>query len=647
MAFACAIVDTDFRWRRLKQLFALFAVLILALLTGCASRTMPPLQVQRAIEAKRPNVACLDACQPIPSAFSSAVEQGRPKSDRSRPKHFLLSLERGDDALIARIHLIRSAKRTLDMQTFIFSRDDSGLFVLDELIKAARRGVKVRVLSDQLFSIDDLTTLARLTVAHPNFEVKYYNPTFGQANTSELEFLTSMVCCFWRLNRRMHNKLMIADGAVAITGGRNVDNRYFDLDPQFVYRDRDVLVIGRVLGQVVASFDAYWQHPLAVDLRRLKDVGVRVLTLPLKSSRLTLPEDLARSSQLKSIRNRALDPDWTRERFLKPMVRADRVEYWSDRPGKASSEDRLASAQISQQIHNTLSGTQRSLTLQTPYLVLSRKARRLLRNLKTERPDVRILVSTNSLASTDAFYVYALSHKHKKTYVRELGFEIFETKPFPASSRELIGFYDELSQVKRLPSEELEANTQPKVRRWYRQPGSAIRVMDTEGGLGRPLPLRAPERLRVGLHAKSFVLDSQITLIGSHNFDPRSDDLNTESGLIIWDGPFARAIEAQIFRDAAPENAWAIAPKQRVPGLAEVNMAFSRLFYAIPFFDIWPFRYSTSYALREGFAPVSRFDPQFFVRYEPVGDFPEVDLPLKQINTLVISAFFGWIAPIL
>jgi cardiolipin synthase C len=621
---------------------ALTIVGAFALLGGCASRALDPGLIDRTIASKQADPICLDACEPIESGFAAAVAQATPKIAGSRPKHFLLNLERGDDALVARVHLIRAARRSIDIQTFIWSRDDAGLYMLDELMKAAARGVRVRVLTDQLFSLDNLNTLSRLALAPPEFQFKLYNPTFGEANTSELEFLTGIVCCFWRFNQRMHNKLMVVDGEVAITGGRNIDNRYFDLDPNFVYRDRDVLVIGRVLNQVQASFDDYWRHPLAVDARRLKDVAVRLLTIPKDAARWRIPAAPLRARELALITARALDPAYVKTHFVAPMVRADRVEFWSDEPGKQSADQRNASAQISARIIDTLRGAQSRVTIQTPYLVLSRQARRLTRELKRERPDVRIVVSTNSLASTDAFYVYALSHKHKKTYVRELGFEIFETKPHPASGPELVGFFAELEQA----NARAVGPPRPAPRRWIRQRGSVIRVLD-EGSVGRTLPTRTPERLRIGLHAKSFVLDERITLIGSHNFDPRSDDLNTEVGLIIWDAPFARLIEREIFRDTRPENAWTIAPKPKYPLVSDVNLAVSRVFYAIPFFDIWPFRYSTSYALKEGFAPVSRFDPKFPEHYESVGDFPEVDLPLKQINTLVVTAFFGWIAPIL
>ena len=623
-----------------RTLGLMLGVLMLA---GCASRPMPALQIERAIEQKRPQVVCLDACEAIQSAFAPALAQATPKGANKRPKHFVLNLERGDEALIVRIHLIRAARRSIDIQTFIFSQDDAGLMMLDELIKAAARGVRVRVLTDQLFSLDNLNTLSRLALAHPNFEMKLYNPTFGEANTSELEFLSSIVCCFWRFNQRMHNKVMITDGAVAITGGRNVDNRYFDLDPQFVYRDRDVLVIGRVLSAVQKSFDEFWVDRSAVTLKALADVGVRLLTIPKQSAAFRLPP-LAREAELAKVRARALDPQFMRTRFVLPMARADRVEFWSDPPGKANAIDKASAALISARIHDTLRGAEHTIIIQTPYLVLSRKARKLMRNLRRSDPDLKILVSTNSLASTDAFYVYALSHKHKKTYVRDLGFEIFESKPYPSNAREVIGFYDELAVAN---SHALHLENTASKRRWYRQPGSIMRALDTEGGAARTMPVREPQRLRIGLHSKSFVVDSKVTLIGSHNFDPRSDDLNTEAGLIIWDAPFARAIEAEIGRDIAPANAWTIAPKPRVPMVSEINLAVSRLFYKIPFFDVWPFRYSTSYALRDGFEPVSRFDPRFAQHYEVAGDFPEVDLPLKQINTLVISAFFGWIAPIL
>src|SRR5690606_24186337 len=160
-----------------------------------------------------------------------------------------------------RIHLIRAARESIDIQSFIWAEDDSGWLVLDELIAPARRGVRVRILVDQLFALDDIKWLARLARAHANLEVRLFNPTFDDAVTLPLEFAAGGLCCFTRFNQRMHNKLFLVEGEFGIGGGRNYEDRYFDWDPAFDYRDREVLVIGARAGrEMLASFDEFWNY---------------------------------------------------------------------------------------------------------------------------------------------------------------------------------------------------------------------------------------------------------------------------------------------------------------------------------------------------------------------------------------------------
>ena len=142
-------------------------------------------------------------------------------------------------------------------------------------------------------------------------------------------------------------------------------------------------------------------------------------------------------------------------------------------------------------------------------------------------------------------------------------------------------------------------------------------------------------------------IDRRIAMIGSHNFDPRSDDLNTENGLIVWDPAFARALEADIALDLTPGNAWVIAPRALVPGVTEVNSAIATVSEELPFFDLWPFRYATSWQLKPGQEPVGPYDPAFGARYEPVGDFPEVAVSMKHLYTRILIAFGLGLAPIL
>jgi len=136
-------------------------------------------------------------------------------------------------------------------------------------------------------------------------------------------------------------------------------------------------------------------------------------------------------------------------------------------------------------------------------------------------------------------------------------------------------------------------------------------------------------------------------MIGSHNFDPRSDHYNTEAGVIVYDHRVAERLRARILRDAAPDRAWVIAPRQPVPVLSDISQAIGDVSAQLPLFDFWPFRYATSYDLQAGCAPMRPSDPGFFSCYRPVGDFPDVDVSPKILYTRLLTAFGGGIQGIL
>ena len=588
----------------MRSAFALVAA-SLGLLAGCA---VDPLHARRAAAtaaaAQDHVVTCAhaDACA-IASPYAQLVERAR-----ADHVHYVNLLDRGEDALLLRIHLIRAARSSIDIQTFIFAEDDAGYLVLDELVAAARRGVKVRVLVDQLFSLGNTQLLAALARAHVNFELRVYNPTFHKASTQPLEFAAGVLCCFARFNQRMHNKLLLVDGVIGIAGGRNYENRYFDWDDEFDYRDRDVLVAGPAGAAMRASFEQFWAHPRSVPLSRLRDVSARILSDGLDAP-VYAQHTYTNAARVTALSAHANDSAYIRAHFADAAVRVANVEYFSDTPDKADS-DSAQSNQLSRHIVDLLGRARDEIDFQTPYLVLSRPARNLFRDLHHAHPRLRVLVSTNSLAATDAFYVYALSYKYKKRYLK-LDFEIHEFKPFPAEAADLIAGYAALGD-----SDEAALR--------YRKYG---RTPLTRGGV------------RLGLHAKSIVIDGTVTLVGSHNFDPRSDNYNTESGFIIHDPTFAQLVRASILRDAAPDNAWTIARREHGTWISRVNERIGDWSAKLPVFDLWPFRYASSFELDAGCSPLPPDDPRFYSCYRDVGDFPEVNLSPKTIYTRIITAF--------
>ncbi len=600
----------------------LLGLLAAASSAGCGLNRELARQADLAVAAEQPReIDCdrADRCA-IESPYRELVERARADSRPEAPVHYVNVLEVGEDSLLLRVHLIRAARRSIDLQTFIWAQDDAGWLVLDELVAAARRGVKVRVLADQLFSLDNIDWLARIARAHANLEFRLYNPTFDEAVTQPLEFAAGLVCCFSRFNQRMHNKLLLVDGEIGIAGGRNVENRYFDWDTEFDYRDRDVLVLGPPAGaEMQASFEQFWRHPRSTPLTRLNDVNRRLVSDDGEVRGLPLPEsvDLAR---IESLRSRATDAGYVRAHFAAEALRTGRVDYFSDSPDKAQRPDDPAQAELTQRIVDLLRAAREQVVFETPYLVLSPRARQVFRELYRRKPRVPVVVSTNSLAATDAFYVYALSYKYKKRYLKRYGFQIHEFKPFPADAADFVRGYAALGG----------GENEGRYQRYGRAP------LKREG-------------VRLGLHAKSIVIDDRVSLIGSHNFDPRSDDLNTESGFIIHDRVVAGRVRAAIQRNAEPQNAWTIAQRPpRGPKLIrKLNNIVATASTALPLFDVWPFRYATSYELKPGCRPLPPQDPGFQDCYLDVGDFPEVDLPLKTIYTRIVTAFGAGLVGIL
>jgi phosphatidylserine/phosphatidylglycerophosphate/cardiolipin synthase-like enzyme len=589
------------------------------LLAGCSLSRERVRRADVVIEQLRDRTLSCDQADHC-AADSPYHELYRESVQAGGAHHFVTLLDHGADSLALRLHLVRSARRSIEVQTFIFAPDDSGYLFLDELIRAARRGVRVRVIADQLFSLGDYTLLARLARAHANFELRLYNPAFDDAATQPLEFAASILCCFFQFNQRMHNKLLLVDGETGLAGGRNYEDRYFDWDPAFDYRDRDVAVTGVNAGrQMQASFEQFWSHKRTRTMTQLKDVNRRVMQIDRDPAPPWDTPVWQRPDRVAAIQRQADDGNWITGRFVSHGFRVAQVDYFSDSPNKPLEPENPADKALTRHIVDLLEHARHEIVLQTPYLVISRPARRVFRGLRERVPDLRVIVSTNSLAATDAFYVYALSHKYKKRYIKHLGFEIHEFKPFPGDAARMIPGYETLA-------------------------GSAD---DPPQSDTTPVPVDKATGPRIGLHAKSIVIDGRISLIGSHNFDPRSDNYNTESGFIIHDTTFAQALRASVLRDTEPQNAWVIAKRPRPLLVERVNNAITDFSTALPLFDFWPFRYATSFELKPGCAPLRTNDPGFYDCYEAVGDFPGVDLPLKHIYTRIVTAFGAGLVGIL
>lgn len=650
------------------------AGLLVLWLAGCAS--LPPQErraaAAQAVAARSTQVDCTraDACA-MPSPLLQMARETLAASTPAAPRHRALILDRAPDALLARIHLIRSAQRSIELQTYIFDEDDAAQLVLDELQAAAFRGVKVRILVDQLAALRKVETLAALSSLHANLELRLYNPVLDRARFSLPMYAVASVCCWKQLNRRMHNKLLVVDGLVGIVGGRNYQDDYYDWGSDFNFRDRDLLLAGPVVRDMVANFDAFWNARRSVPAEQLGDVARY-----LRANGPPPPPHHAfhNPARVRALLAEVADDAVLRARFVDPALPVTGVQFIADLPRKhrlepAPASDVAAPVGVTGDgLRELIADADHEILLQTPYLVLSASAQDLFRGLRDRPAPPRVLVSTNSLASTDAFLAYAISYKYKRRYLRDFGFEIHEFKPFPADAPLELGATgaalpepEEGTPVapasvpsRTLGSGPLSLRERRLAERGLRRTpvSEAARPSPFASSGGLPVRLKRAG-LRTGMHAKSMVVDGRIGVVGTHNFDPRGDDLNTESAVVIRDPAFAAALAASIRRDMAPANAWTIGRRDDAPIFSGIEYNLAKLSERMPVFDLWPYKYATSYDYAPGpdcpptATPPSPFASDFRACNRPVGDFPEVDLGLKWLGVRIFTAFGSGLSPIL
>lgn len=561
---------------------------------------------------------------------SPLLEHGRALLETEPDNNYLSLLENGYDALVARIHLIRAAQHHIAIQTIIWANDETGRLFMYELIQAAKRGVRVQFLIDHLASEQHIEIANFLAYIHPNFEIKLFNPVPGlfsqpKAKPLFLEKLSALLFSFHRFNHRMHNKTFIVDSLVGITGGRNYQNAYFDQAPGMNYKDRDALCFGPVVREMQASFEQYWDSMHSVSLAELQDV--KAYQKQHTATKLSGREQFVLNGLFEKIDDQVNNPEQITQRFVNTLNQVSEVRFIADEPVKRErlliwySSDSI----ITQELARLVSDANRSVYIQSPYLVLTSPAITLFRRLLKHNPEIDVRISTNSLAATDSWHVYALSYKQKQTYLQDLKFRIYEFKPLPA---DLVTF---------LPNYELLQKRPVKARSPVIENGEQVPAPDV---VAKPY---------LCLHAKSMVIDDEIAFVGSYNLDPRSENINTEAGLIVRDRHFARQLRAQIETDMAPRNAWVIAPKKLPLGLNQPNALLVRLSGLIPLVDLWPFRYSSSFELIEGKPAVDVNHPDFYENFRDVGSFPQVNVENggKEIGARGTKAFLGFVKPLL
>ncbi len=478
--------------------------LLLALLCACA-----PTVAHRV--AALPPVAEVPDCDRPAEARTFGADEATPIATL---RHLLSPgdartgatvMEQGADALLTRAWLTESAARTIDLQYFIFAADNVGLVATDTLLRAAERGVRVRLLVDDTLAHGDAELLASLDV-HPNLEVRVYNPGLN-VGRSGVDAAAALVTDFRGVNQRMHNKVLLVDGEAAITGGRNVANAYFDFDRDFNFRDRDVLLLGGAVAQVQDSFDAFWAHPLATPIatamRRAPDLAPEAVWTGLHRHGCD-PKNVLPVFRTAIPR----EPDRLAARATTGALQwLDDVRYVSDAPGKNAEASSLSGSGLSTAaLMDLVRGARTSVDIQTPYLVTTALGQRLFAD--TVARGVRVRILTNSLAATDNVAAFAGYRRGRETMLRA-GVELYEYRP------------DARIRAKLLTS-----------------------------------PRRVHRKASFGLHAKSMVVDGETLVVGTFNLDPRSANLNTEGIAILRSPELAGEVRALMEREMSPENAW-------------------------------------------------------------------------------------------
>jgi putative cardiolipin synthase len=416
-------------------------------------------------------------------------------------------LEKGEEALLGRAWLAQHATSSIDVQYFIWSTDNIGVLAAEQLLSAAERGVAVRVIVDDfLIDAEDLTLL--LLAAHPNVDIRIYNPNVT-VGVGLWQRIKNAFTDFREINQRMHDKTAIFDGVAGITGGRNMADEYFDYDQEYNFRDRDVLLLGRAVVDMRSNFDEFWESDLAVPVDRILADDASEVSAEAVSRHFQHLHDYANDPL--NFEPQVREAIATTDRFfpylLQAMTWAD-VEFLNDVPGKNDGQSGLGGGgESTRRLIDTVRNAQQSILIQSPYLILPEGGIELFADLI--RHGVRVRISTNSLASTDNIQAFSGYQKQREDLL-EAGVELYEFMDEPTIREELIDRYP--------------------------------RIAEND-------PVFA-------LHAKSMVVDDRILFIGTFNLDPRSANLNTEVGMLVDSAELARQVTASIERDMAPGNSW-------------------------------------------------------------------------------------------
>jgi putative cardiolipin synthase len=434
-------------------------------------------------------------------------------------------LSKGQPSFKARLDLAAMADKTLDLQYYRWAVDTSGIILAAKVMRAADRGVRVRILIDDINTANSDFKFARMDY-HPNIEIRLFNP-FRRRGFRLFDFITD----FDRVNHRMHNKAFIADNAVAIVGGRNIGDEYFDVDPEANFRDLDVTLVGPIVQEISTSFDEFWNSEWAIPINAIV------------KEKMTEEEFEARKTKLYELVAEKTEGPYTigrpREAIRDDFRTARRDFIWApaqvlyDSPWKIDSgHDEVTTELRAVKIDD-------ELLVEAAYLISGETGIENARRLNARGVRVRIL--TNSLATNDVTAAHSGYANYRKDLIRN-GVELYELRP----------------------------DSRKRNRKWSLLSTKSI----------------------ASLHTKVFVVDGETTVVGSYNADPRSRDINTEIVVMIESAVLAAQVKAYMASGVAPQASYRVTLEKgergfdRLVWTTEENGATIR-FYAEPEVGFW------------------------------------------------------------
>jgi putative cardiolipin synthase len=465
----------------------------LLFLAGCVS--IPPPSTHAPAQA--PQQRAGDSW--LGKAFRDQVAQHRPQSG------FRL-FSAGIEGLLLRIELIDKARSSLDLQYYIFRSDDTGRLVQQAVLRAADRGVHVRIITDDGETVVGDEKLL-LLAAHPRIEVRVFNPFEYRGHNGLLRALDFLFHKS-RLDYRMHNKLMVVDGSAAVTGGRNIGDQYFQVSPDSQFGDDDVLVAGPMVDRLAAEFAEYWNSPSTVDARKLARYHDAEARLARYREELHAPHPLlaAYAAQFDQ-RLQSDEPLRSIVADASQLTWADAVLVYDSPEKRRIKQGERFGRLMCHPIEDKIAATRSELLMITPYFVPVPEEERLLADRVAH--DIRVRILTNSLPAAPDLLAQAGYMRHRTTLLQD-GVKLYEIRADLGSTR-----------------------------------GSGQTQKLTRYGT-------------YALHAKLFVFDRTAVFVGSMNLDQRSVRLNTEMGLIIASGHLADALRDRFDALTSPENAYEV-----------------------------------------------------------------------------------------